>query len=135
MPSPEQTKLSSMVISDGGFEAMMRDRPRMRKEKEEHSLAQVTIQLTAAKRTLTIETQCHIQSAHAIQNSCTEKIQEMEQNFERILNKWSLRMEERLVSMQQKVEELTMRFEEEKEAAPQDMESRGKELKEMLNSF
>ena len=107
----------------------------MRKEKEEHSLAQVTIQLTAAERALTMETQRRIQSTHAIQKSCTQKIQEMERNFERILNERSLRMEERLVSVQQKVEELTNRFEVEKESVPKDMDIRGKELKEMLNTF
>lgn len=95
----------------------------------------MTIQLTAAERALTMETQRRIQSTHAIQKNCTEKIQEMEQNFERILNDRSLRMEERLVSVQQKVEELTARFEDEKEAVPRDMEARGKELKEILESF
>ena len=107
----------------------------MRKEKEEHSLAQVTIQLTAAERALTMETQRRIQSTHAIQKSCTQKIQDMERNFERILNERSLRMEERLVNVQQKLEELTNRFEEEKESVPKDMECRGKELKEMLDTF
>ena len=107
----------------------------LRKEKEEHSLAQVTIQLTAAERALTMETQRRIQSTHAIQKSCTQKIQEMERNFERILNERSLRMEERLVSVQQKVEELTNRFEVEKESVPKDMDRRGQELKEMLNTF
>jgi len=114
---------------------MMKERTRMRKEKEEHSLAQVTIQLTAAERALTMETQRRIQSTHSIQKSCTQKLQEMEQNFGRILNERSLRMEERLVSVQQKVEELTARFEKEKEAVPKDMEARGKELKEILDSF
>jgi len=107
----------------------------LRKEKEEHSLAQVTIQLTAAERALTMETQRRIQSTHAVQKSCTQKIQEMERNFERILNERSLRMEERLVSVQQKVEELTNRFEVEKESVPKDMDERGKELKDMLNTF
>ena len=107
----------------------------MRKEKEEHSLAQVTIQLTAAERALTMETQRRIQSTHAVQKSCTQKIQEMERNFERILNERSLRMEERLVSVQQKVEELTNRFDVEKESVPKDIDERGKELKEMLNTF
>jgi len=107
----------------------------LRKEKEEHSLAQVTIQLTAAERALTMETQRRIQSTHAIQKSCTQKITEMERNFERILNERSLRMEERLVSVQQKVEELTNRFEVEKESVPKDMDARGKELKDMLNTF
>lgn len=82
-----------------------------------------------------METQRRIQSTHAIQKSCTQKIQEMERNFERILNERSLRMEERLVSVQQKVEELTNRFEVEKESVPKDMDIRGKELKEMLNTF
>lgn len=107
----------------------------MRKEKEEHSLAQVTIQLTAAERALTMETQRRIQSTHAIQKSCTQKIQDMERNFERILTERSLRMEERLVNVQQKLEELTDRFEEEKESVPKDVERRGKELKEMLNNI
>jgi hypothetical protein len=107
----------------------------MRKEKEEHSLAQVAIQLTAAERALTVETQRRIQSTHAIQKSCTQKIQEMERNFERILKERSLHMEERLASVQQKVEELSARFEEEKDAVPKDMELRGKELREMLNTF
>ncbi|KAL7532113.1 hypothetical protein ACHAXR_004442 [Thalassiosira sp. AJA248-18] len=124
-----------MVLGDGNFEEMMKERSRLRKEKEEHSLAQVTIQLTAAERALTMETQRRIQSSHAIQKSCTQKIQEMERNFERILNERSLRMEERLVSVQQKVEELSIRFEEEKDAVPRDMEARGKELKEMMNTF
>mmetsp|Transcript_28772 Transcript_28772/g.61356 ORF Transcript_28772/g.61356 Transcript_28772/m.61356 type:complete len:274 (+) Transcript_28772:106-927(+) len=133
--SPEQKKLSSMVLGDGSFEDMMKERSRMRKEKEEHSLAQVTIQLTAAERALTMETQRRIQSTHAIQKSCTQKIQDMEQSFERILNERSLRMEERLVSVQQKVEELTTRFEEEKDAVPKDMEARGTELREILDTF
>lgn len=107
----------------------------MRKEKEEHSLAQLMIQITAAERALTIETQRRIQSTHAIQKSCTQKIQDMEQNFERILNERSLRVEERLVSVQQKVEELTTRFEQEKDAVPKDMEARGDELKEILNEL
>ena len=107
----------------------------MRKEKEEHSLAQITVQLTAAERALTQETQRRISSTHAIQKSCTKKMQDMEQNFERILNIRSLRMEERLVNVQQKLEELTNRFEEEKASVPQDMNARGKELKEMLDSF
>lgn len=113
----------------------MKQHQQLRKDKEEHSLAEVTIQLTAAERALTMETQRRIQSTHAIQKSCTQKIQQMEKNFERILNERSLRMEERLVSVQQKVEELTSRFDEEKEAVPKDMEARGKELKEILDTF
>lgn len=107
----------------------------MRKEKEEHSLAQVSIQLTAAERALTVETQRRIQSTHAIQKSCTQKIIEMEHNFERILKERSLRMEERLASVQQKVEELVVRFDEEKNTVPKDMEIRGKELKDMLGTL
>ena len=107
----------------------------MRKEKEEHSLAQVSIQLTAAERALTVETQRRIQSTHAIQKSCTQKIIEMERNFERILKERSLHMEERLALVQQKVEELVVQFDEEKDTVPKDMEKRGNELKDMLLTF
>ena len=63
------------------------------------------------------------------------KVQEMERNFERILSERSFRTEERLVSVQQKLEELTARFQEEKETVPKDMEARGEELKKMLDLF
>lgn len=59
----------------------------------------------------------------------------MERNFERILNERGLRVEERLASVQQKVEELVVRFEEEKDAVPRDIEARGEELKELLQTF
>ena len=114
---------------------ILRHRTQLRKEKEEHSLAQVAIQLTAAERALTVETQRRIQSTHAIQKGCTQKIQEMERNFERILKERTSHMEERLASVQQKVEELAARFEEEKDAVPKDMELMGKELREMLDAF
>ena len=44
-------------------------------------------------------------------------------------------MEERLASVQQKVEELAARFEEERDAVPKDMELMGKQLREMLDTF
>jgi hypothetical protein len=106
-----------------------------RKEKEEKSLAQIKIQLQAAERALTTETQRRVQSTHAIRLACTQKIQEMESHFERILDERSLRMEERLATVQGKMEELTLRFEEEKDRVPKEMEARGKELVEMMESF
>jgi F0F1-type ATP synthase alpha subunit len=59
----------------------------------------------------------------------------MESHFERILEERSLRMEERLATVQGKMEELTLRFEEEKDRVPREMEARGKELLEMMESF
>ena len=44
-------------------------------------------------------------------------------------------MEERLASVQQKIEELTTRFEEEKDRVPREMEARGKELLDMVETF
>lgn len=56
-------------------------------------------------------------------------------HFERILEERSLRMEDRLATVQGKMEELTLRFEEEAERVPKEMESRGKELLEMMEGF
>ena len=134
-PSPARKhKLASLMLGDGGFETMMRQRTQMRKEKEEHSLAQVMFKLTQAEKALAIESQRRIQSTHAIQKSCMERIQEMEANFERILNERSLRLEERLVSVQEKLETLTARFEEDAKISG-DIEARGKELVGMVNAF
>ncbi|KAL7476433.1 hypothetical protein ACHAW6_002298 [Cyclotella cf. meneghiniana] len=133
--SPAKKKIDAMVMGDGNFEALMKERAKQRKEKEEQSLAQIKVQLTAAERALTAESQRRIQTTHALQLSCTQKIQEMEAHFERILHERSLRMEERLATVQQKMEELTLRFEEEKDRVPREMEKRGEELLEMMESF
>lgn len=133
--SPAKKKLSSMVLGDGGFESLMKERTALRREKEEQSLAQVMIQLTAAERALSTETQRRIESTHAIQKSCTQKIIEMENNFQRILDERTRRMEERLVSVQEKVEELAVKFEEERETVPAAMEKTGKELLNMVSTF
>lgn len=133
--SPAKKKLSQMVLGDGGFESLMKERSALRREKEEQSLAQVMIQLTAAERALSTETQRRIESTHAIQKSCTQKIIEMENNFQRILDERTQRMEERLVSVQEKVEELAAKFEEERETVPAAMERTGKELLDMVSTF
>ena len=44
-------------------------------------------------------------------------------------------MEGRLINVQQKLEELTRRFEEERERIPREMEEKGKELMEMVQHF
>jgi len=133
--SPAKKKLSHMVLGDGGFESLMKERSAHRREKEEQSLAQVMIQLTAAERALSTETQRRIESTHAIQKSCTQKIMEMEDNFQRILDERTRRMEERLVSVQEKVEELAVKFEEERETVPAAMERTGQELLDMVSIF
>eukprot|EP00984_Skeletonema_dohrnii_P000827 scaffold248_cov127-Skeletonema_dohrnii-CCMP3373.AAC.12 len=133
--SPAKKKLSHMVLGDGGFESLMKERSAHRREKEEQSLAQVMIQLTAAERALSTETQRRIESTHAIQKSCTQKIMDMEDNFQRILDERTRRMEERLVSVQEKVEELAVKFEEERETVPAAMERTGQELLDMVSTF
>ena len=77
----------------------------------------------------------HLQSTHAIRKSCTRKIQETERNCGRIPDERSSHTEERSVSVQKKAEGPTARFEVEKETVLRDMEARGKELKEILESF
>ena len=133
--SPAKKKLSHMVLGDGGFESLMKERSAHRREKEEQSLAQVMIQLTAAERALSTETQRRIESTHAIQKSCTQKIMDMEDNFQMILDERTRRMEERLVSVQEKVEELAVKFEEERETVPAAMERTGQELLDMVSTF
>jgi len=133
--SPARKKLSSMVLGDGGFESLMKERSQQRREKEEQSLAQVMIQLTTAERALSMETQRRIESTHAIQKSCTQKIIEMENNFQRILDERTQRMEERLASVQEKVEELAANFEEERASVPAYMSKTGEELVNMVATF
>ena len=135
LKSPARKKLDSMMLGDGSFETLMKQRSQLRKHKEEQSLAQLRIQLTSSERALTAETQRRVESIHAIKMTCTERIQEMEANFQRILSERSARMEDILTSVQQKIEELTDKFEEEKDRIPKEMERRGAELMEMVNKF
>mmetsp|Transcript_17616 Transcript_17616/g.37022 ORF Transcript_17616/g.37022 Transcript_17616/m.37022 type:complete len:316 (+) Transcript_17616:131-1078(+) len=133
--SPAKKKLASLPLGDGSFETLMRQRSAHRKQNQEHSLAQLRVQLTAAERALAVESQRRIQATHSLRAECEERIREMEERFERILEERSARMEERLVGLTQKVEELTGRFEEDKERVPLEMERKGRELVEMMDAF
>lgn len=133
--SPTKKKLDSMVLGDGSFEALMKERTKQRKEKDERTLAQLRVQLAAAERALSTEVQRRIESTHAVEVACADQIARMEDTFHRILGERSERIENRVTGLQEKLNALTDAFEKEREAVPRDIERRGKELRASLEKF
>jgi len=140
--SPTTTPLSSSrasrlsaVVGDGSFEQLMKDRAKLRKEKDEHSVAELRVQLASMDRALTQEIKRRIDLNRSLEHQCAERIAGMEARLTKMVDDRSELVQQRLEDLESKVDELNARFEEEKEKIPRDIERRGKELGDMLGKL
>eukprot|EP00568_Trieres_chinensis_P010213 CAMPEP_0183294322 /NCGR_PEP_ID=MMETSP0160_2-20130417/2714_1 /TAXON_ID=2839 ORGANISM="Odontella Sinensis, Strain Grunow 1884" /NCGR_SAMPLE_ID=MMETSP0160_2 /ASSEMBLY_ACC=CAM_ASM_000250 /LENGTH=283 /DNA_ID=CAMNT_0025455631 /DNA_START=115 /DNA_END=966 /DNA_ORIENTATION=- len=134
LSSSRASRLSA-VVGDGSFEQMMKERARMRKEKDEHSVAELRVQLTSMDRALSQEIKRRIDLNRTLEKQCAERVADMESRLTKMIDERAELVTARLEALESKVEELNSRFEEERERIPRDIERRGKELGDMLEQL
>mmetsp|Transcript_10850 Transcript_10850/g.15295 ORF Transcript_10850/g.15295 Transcript_10850/m.15295 type:complete len:275 (-) Transcript_10850:218-1042(-) len=130
----KDSKLSA-VIGDGSFETVMRERTKLRKEKDEHSIAELRVAMTSMDRTLAHEIRRRIESTSNVDSVCSTKISEMEERLNSIIESRFGSMVDRLKTLGKKIDELNKRLDEESANIPSDIEQRGKDLKDMVTRF
>lgn len=131
----KKTSVTSDVIGDGSFESLMKERAKLRKEKDEHSIAELRVSLTNTERSLSREIKRRIESQGYIEKLCEEKVVAMEERLHTIMDQHVQGIQERLQNLDTKVNDLNVRLEEEKAAIPADITKRSKEIKDMLQNF
>lgn len=107
----------------------------VRKEKDEHSIAELRVQLTGMDRALSTEIKRRIDLNRSLEKNCQSQIQQMERRLNGIIDERTDLIEERLQAVEQKVEELNLRLGQEAATIPRDIEERGKELGDMLSKL
>eukprot|EP00562_Extubocellulus_spinifer_P012217 CAMPEP_0178544762 /NCGR_PEP_ID=MMETSP0697-20121206/3287_1 /TAXON_ID=265572 /ORGANISM="Extubocellulus spinifer, Strain CCMP396" /LENGTH=351 /DNA_ID=CAMNT_0020177295 /DNA_START=86 /DNA_END=1141 /DNA_ORIENTATION=+ len=123
------------VVGDGSFEEMMKERARIRKEKDENSLTHLRTELTTMDRALSTEIKRRIELSRSVQHACTSRIDQMENRLGGIIDNRTDLIEKRLVALEEKVEDLNVRLQQEVDTIPRDIERRGKELGDLLSKL
>jgi len=113
----------------------MKARAQKRKDKDEHCVAELRVAMNNMDRSLTQEIKRRIEGNKALENKAREEISTMEEKLTLMLENKVNMFYERLTSLEDKVQELNERLEDEKQTIPMDIELKGKELKEMLVGF
>jgi len=130
--SSAKASRSAAVVGDGTFEELMKERARIRKEKDEHSIAELRVQMAGMDRSLSTEIKRRIDLNRSAEKSCSAQVSQMEERLSRIIDDRATLLEERLSAVETKVQELNLRLTEERERIPKDIEKRGEELGRML---
>mmetsp|Transcript_11621 Transcript_11621/g.21731 ORF Transcript_11621/g.21731 Transcript_11621/m.21731 type:complete len:274 (-) Transcript_11621:418-1239(-) len=131
LSSSRASKLTT-VIGDGSFESIMKARAQKRKEKDEHCVAELRVAMNNMDRSLTQEIKRRVEGNKALENKAREEITAMEKRLQLVLENRVQSFQHSLSLLESKVQELNDRLEEEKMNIPQDIEKKGKELKEIL---
>lgn len=118
------------VIGDGTLEKLMRERARIRKEKDEHSIAELRIVLSQLEKALSIETKRRMQMTKLIEQECSKQILNVTTKLENAIETKSITFQKRLSTLELKVDELSSKMDEQKNIIPASIQKIGKELQE-----
>ena len=132
--STKKSKLSA-VMGDGSFESIMKQRATKRREKDEQCIAELRYSISSMDLNLTQEIKRRIESVTKLENDCQKNIQDMEKRLNDAMDEKFRCIEFMMKSMEEKVQELNGRLEVERNKIPKDIETKGRELKEMIHSF
>lgn len=128
------SKLKS-IMGDGSFEQLMKERAKIRKEKDEHSIAEIRVQLTSMENALSAEIKRRVDLNRSMERQCQAHISSLQTEVERVLDERTSKISSHLASLEEKVLELNQRLEEEKVNIPRDIEQKGAELQDILRGF
>ena len=123
------------VIGDGSFESILKTKAKNRKEKDEQTIAQLRVAINQMDASLSHEIKRRIEGSQNLQKECNRQVEEMERRLMTIMTDKMQLVTDRLGELDVKVEELNERLNEERAKIPADLEEKGKELKDMLQSF
>ncbi|GMI26592.1 hypothetical protein TeGR_g6779 [Tetraparma gracilis] len=130
-----KAKLEAVIGTFQEFDTTMRIGTRQRREKDEHRVAELRVEMGKMEKSLTAEVKRRIEMNKSVQAWCEQQIVMMHAKFEKQIEERSEKIHERLEVLSERITDLNGRFEEEKIRIPADIERRGKELAEMLHVF
>jgi len=123
------------IIGDGSFEAVLEERAKQRREKEDQTIAELRVCMRKMDESLSQEIKRRIECTTSLETMCSEEICAMEVRLNSVIDERVNTVKERLDLLENKVGELNTRLEEERTKIPLDIEQRGKELEDMIRSF
>ena len=86
-------------------------------------------------RSLSQEIKRRLESTQTIKQECEQKIRSMEERLNNVIDERIDTVQIRICALEQKVDDLNTRFQEEHQRIPKDIEVMGKELETMVTSL
>ena len=132
LPSRGLVVPASAPGADAAFEELLRERARVRRQKDEHSVAELRVQLDGMERALSAEIRRRIELNRTLERRCSERLRDMEGRVGLLIEERAEAVRVRVEAVEVRAAELGRRLEEEAGRVPRDIERRGRELAEML---
>jgi len=131
------SNLSLAVADDTGasFEELMKERTRIRKEREEYSVAELRVRVTKLEQALAAQVKRRVDSLHQLELKSQEQIYNMEQRLADLVKEQTQTTSARIESLEQRLQELECKFEEESETQAISVAYTTKEFQEMLHDL
>ncbi|GMH69251.1 hypothetical protein TrVE_jg8489 [Triparma verrucosa] len=130
-----KAKLEAVIGTFQEFDTTMRIGTRQRREKDEHRVAELRVEMGKMEKSLGAEVKRRVEMNKSIQAWCEQQIAAVKAKFEVAIEERAVKIHERIEVISERITDLNERFEEEKIRIPADIERRGKELAAMLAAF
>mmetsp|Transcript_1814 Transcript_1814/g.2733 ORF Transcript_1814/g.2733 Transcript_1814/m.2733 type:complete len:303 (-) Transcript_1814:64-972(-) len=132
--SASKAKLNA-VIGDGSFDQLVKARMRVRKEKDEHSVAELKIQMSNLERALAAEIKRRIDSNRKLEEMCVDRVKNLEKKLENMVEDRSSAIMERLLTLENRIDDVQSQFDEMATDLQSSIEKKGRKLKERLDEI
>ena len=107
-------KLKKVIGTFEQFDTTMRIGTRQRREKDEHRVAELRVEMGIMEKSLTAEIKRRVEMNKSIQAWCEQEIVQLQDKFEVAIDEKTVAIHERLEILSERITDLNERFEEEK---------------------
>jgi len=130
-----KTKLRAVVGDATTFQKLMKERTKERKEKDDHSVAELRIKMSAMEDALSAEIKRRLSMKKTIQTHCDEQMARLQKHFETSLKDKMTFATERMDALEHAVSDLDRRLTAASETIPSDINKKGKELTQLVEKM
>ncbi|KAL3944026.1 MAG: hypothetical protein SGBAC_001894 [Bacillariaceae sp.] len=137
-PSPMVQNVDTLVVSASDastFEEIMKERNRVRKEREEYSVAELRVQISRLEDALAAETKRRVDATTSLDDMAREQIFAMEERLREQMKEDNHRLENRLHQVETHMEELEYRWKKDSEEQLEAVAQKSQEFEKAMKSL
>lgn len=123
------------MAAAGDFEALMKERTRIRKEREDHSVAELRVRIQKLEYGLVGEIKRRVESIEKLESQTNESMECMENRLIEKIELQSSIVDDRLSSLEERINELEIKFDCSSQEQINNIESSKKEYKSMIDEI
>jgi len=132
---PTKDELSSLLDTFTSFESKMKEGTRQRREKDEHQLEELRVEMGDLEKVLGEEVKRRVQMNKSLQVWCDEQIKHMHADLLGVIHERMNGLQDNIEKVSERIGDLEGMLAEEKVKIPADIERRGAELTQKLTEF